>query len=152
MINPEAGLFMASWQGDGVVEDGVLDEIELVGAEPAVLWGRARAETVIIRLGHRHDTFFSAGDSPVEDDDGPMPAWPPEGPPDGGWWQPPPRPTLAEVDRVAAEVAAGTLSVDEAAQWALARLDPGIEEEAPEEVIDALAQLAAKSQTRFFLY
>ena len=42
--------------------------------------------------------------------------------------------------------------MDEAAQWALARLDPGIEEEAPEEVIDALAQLAAKSQTRFFLY
>lgn len=134
------------------MEDRVLEEIELVGAEPAVLWGRARAETVIIRLGHRHDTFFSAGDSPVEDDDGPMPEWPPAGPPDGGWWQPPPRPTLAEVEEVAAEVAAGKLSADEAAQWALARLDPAIEEKAPEDVAYALAQLAAKSKTRFFLY
>ena len=153
MIDPQIGRFMASWQGDGVVEDGVLEEIELVGAEPAVLWGRARAETVIIRLGHHHGTFFSAGDTPVEyDDDGSLPAWPPAGPPEGGWWQPPPRPTLAEVDQVAAKVAAGTLSADEAAQWALARLDLGIEEDAPEDVIEALAQLAANSNTRFFLY
>jgi hypothetical protein len=152
MIDPETGLFMASWQGDGVVEEGVLEEIELVGAEPAVLWGRARAETVIIRLGHRHDTFFSAGDSPVEGDDGPMPVWPPASPPAGGWWQPPRRPTLAEVEQVAAEVAAGTLSADEAARWALARLDPAVEEETSEGVIDALSQLAAKSETRFFLY
>ena len=152
MVDPGTGLFFASWQGDGIVEDSVLEEIELVGAEPAVLWGRARAERVIIRLGHRHDTFFSAGDAPVEDDDGLMPAWPPAGPPDGGWWQPPPRPTLAEVEQVTAEVDAGTLSVDEAAQWALAWLDPAIEEEAAEGVIDALAQLAAKSKTRFFFY
>jgi hypothetical protein len=150
MIDPQTGLFVASWQGDGVEEDGVLEEIELVGAEAAVLWGRARAETVTIGLGHRHDTFFSAGDSPVEDDDGPIPAWPPAGPPDGGWWQPPPRPTLAEVEQVTAEVDAGTLSVVEAAQWALARLDPAIEEEAAEGVIEALARLAAKSKTRFF--
>ena len=152
MIDPQTGLFFASWQGDPVVEDRVLEEIELVGAEPAVLWGRARAETVIIRLGHHHGSFFSAGDSRVEDDDGPVPAWPPAGPPAGGWWQPPPRPTLAEVDQVAAEVAAGTLSADEAAQWALARLDPGIDGEAPEGVIDALAQLAAKSKIRFLRY
>ena len=60
MIDPETGLFWASWQhdGDGVPNPGVLENIELVGADAAVGWGRARAETVIIRLGHRHHDFF----------------------------------------------------------------------------------------------
>ena len=148
MIDPETAVFWASWQhdGDGVPNPGVLEDIELVGADAAVGWGRARAETVIIRLGHRHHDFFSAGDSPAEGEDGPLPTWPPASPPEPGWWKLPPRPTLAEVGRVEAEVAAGTTSVGEAARWALARLDPAITEEAPKDVMFALARLAAESK------
>jgi hypothetical protein len=65
--------------------------------------------------------------------------------PEAGWWVPPPRPTLAEVEQVEAEVAAGTISVQEAARWALARLDPAITEEAPQDVSLALSRLAAAS-------
>ena len=71
--------------------------------------------------------------------------------PEGGWWVPPPRPTMAEVEQVEVEVAAGTISVEEAARWALARLDPAITEEASEDVSSALGRLAAESK-RGLLY
>jgi hypothetical protein len=140
MIDPETGLFWASWQDP----DRALEDIELVGADAAIEWGRARANTVIIRLGHQRNDFYSAGVSPAEGEEGPLPTWPPKAP-QAGWWTPPPRPSLVEVEHVEAQVAAGTLSVDEAAEWALARLDPAISEEAPEDVTFALARLAAMS-------
>ena len=141
MVDPETGLFWASWQEP----DRALEDIELVGADGTILWGRARAETVIIRLGHRHNDFFSAGDSLAEGEDGPLPTWPPSTP-QVGWWTPPRVPSLAEVEQVDAEIAAGTLSADEAARWALARLDPVVSEEAPKDVTLALARLASTSK------
>jgi hypothetical protein len=141
MIDPESGIFWASWQEP----DRALEDVELVGADAAILWGRARSETVVIRLGHRHNDFFSAGDAVAEGEEGPLPTWPPSTPADG-WWTPPPRPSLAEVKQVEAELAAGKISADEAAEWALARLDPGIGEVAPEDVTFALARLAATSE------
>jgi hypothetical protein len=138
MIDPETGLFFASWQEP----DRALEDIELVGADAAILWGRARAETVIIRLGHRHNDFFSAGDSLAEGEGGPLPTWPPSTP-QAGWWTPPRLPSMAEVEQVEADVAAGKLSADDAARWAQARLDPAIIEEAPKDVTFALARLAS---------
>lgn len=141
MIDPETGLFWASWQDP----NRALEDVEIVGADAAIDWGRVRANTVIIRLGHGHNDFFSAGDSPADGEGGPLPTWPPKAP-QAGWWKPPPRPSLAEVLQVEAEVAAGKLSVDDAARWALARLDPAITEEAPEDVTFALARLAVMSE------
>ena len=141
MIDPECGLFWASWQDP----DRTLEDIEIVGANAAIEWGRARASTVIIRLGHRHNDFFSAGDVPPEGEEGRLPTWPPRTP-QAGWWTPPPRPSLAEVEQVEADVAAGSLSVEKAARWALARLDPAISETAPEDVTLALARLASTSR------
>ena len=141
MIDPETGLFWASWQEP----ERALEDIELVGADAAILWGRARAETVIIRLGHRHHDFFSAGDSLAEGEDGPLPTWPPSTP-QAGWWTPPQLPSLAEVEQVEVEVAAGKLSADEAARWALARLDPVVSEQVPKDVTFALARLASMSK------
>ena len=141
LVDPETGLFWASWQDP----DRALEDIELVGADAAILWGRARAETVIIRLGHRHDDFFSAGDSSAAGENGSLPTWPPSTP-QAGWWTPPRRPSSAEVEQVEAAVAAGKLSVDEAARWAQARLDPAISEAAPENVTIALARRAATSE------
>lgn len=63
-----------------------------------------------------------------------------------GRWTPPRLPSLAEVEQVEAEVAAGKLSADEAARWAQARLDPAISEEAPKDVTFALARLASTSK------
>jgi hypothetical protein len=140
MIDPESGIFWASWQEP----DRALEDVELVGADAAILWGRARAETVSIRLGHQHTDFFSAGDSVAEGEEGPLPTWPPSTPA-GGWWTPPPRPSMAEIEQVEAELADGKISADEAARWAQARLDPGIREQAPEDVTFALARLAAAS-------
>src|SRR5206468_4526 len=51
--------FWASWQDDD--EPAALEDVELVGAEAAIHWGRARSCTVLIRLGNRGDTYFSAG-------------------------------------------------------------------------------------------
>jgi len=71
MIDPSTARFSASWQD----EDGpaTLEDIELDGAEAAIAWGRERSETVLIRLGNRGDTYFSAGVAPAEDDDGAYP-------------------------------------------------------------------------------
>jgi hypothetical protein len=57
MVDPETSLFYASWQDNRVLED----EDDIRGAEAAIEWGRERSDYVIIRLGHRGDTFFSAG-------------------------------------------------------------------------------------------
>ncbi len=72
--------------------------------------------------------------------------------PAGGWWTPPPRPSLVEVEQAESEVAAGKISAAEAARWALARLDPGISEEAPEDVTFAPARLAAASEVGILGY
>jgi hypothetical protein len=140
MIDPATALFWASWQDEN--ESAALANIELVGAEAAIAWGRGRSEIIWIRLGHRGDTYFFAGSVvQPESDDEPIPAWPPAGPPPCGWWEPPICPTLAEVERVAAEVASGTRSTEDAASWAWDRMHPTITEGAPSSVVEALHRL-----------
>lgn len=141
MINPETGHFWASWQDEEV--DGVLEDVELDGAEAAIEWGRERSETVYIRLGHRGDTYFSAGAVLAADDDGPMPAWPPTGAPPGGWWVPPVPPTLADVRAVVTEVAEGKRSAEDAAAWALDRMGPAIEAGGDQAIVALLGELSS---------
>jgi hypothetical protein len=93
MVDPESSVFSASWQwhDDAISEGGVIEDVDLVGAQHAVDWARHRAERVLIRLGQTGDAVFSASADPSEDldDDGnPLPRWPPEGPPAVGWWSP----------------------------------------------------------------
>jgi len=139
MINPATARFWASWQDEA--ESRALEDVELDGAEAAIEWGRARSRIVWIRLGHRGDTYFSAGTTHPDDDEEPTPVWPPAGPPPGGWWEPPTVPTLREIERVAAEVASEMRSAEDAAHWAMDRLRPVIEEGAPQEIRAALLRL-----------
>lgn len=85
MVDPETSLFWVSWQ-DETADDVVESRDDIVGAEAAIAWGRERADVVVIRLGHRGDTYFSAGDIP----DPSMPPWPPRTPPAEGWFTPHP--------------------------------------------------------------
>ena len=83
MVSPDSR-FSASWQSN---EEGLLEDCpECANADEAIAWGRARAATVLIRLGHRSDTYFSAGEAHPRRADPPLPAWPPAGPPPEGWW------------------------------------------------------------------
>ena len=87
MVDPTVARFWASWQDDAL--DGpaaLLEDVDLESADAAIAWGWARAEIVLIRLGHRGDTYFSAGSSQPQDDS--MSAWPPASPPPDGWWSP----------------------------------------------------------------
>jgi hypothetical protein len=76
----------------------------------------------MIRLGHSAGTYFSAGEEhpAVETDDPnwPVPAWPPERPPSGGWWNPPPAPTLDEVAAKSKLLQRGEVDRQEARDWA----------------------------------
>ena len=83
LVDPDRGRFFASLQGP----DRVIDEIEVEGAEAAILWARARAKVVTVQLGARGDSVFSAGDVVACDEDEPLPQWPPD-PPAQGWWIP----------------------------------------------------------------
>jgi len=139
MVDPATALFWASWQDEN--ESATLEDVELVGAEAAVAWGRERSEIVSIRLGNRGDTYFSAGVRQPEGDDEPDPVWPPAGPPADGWWEPPAVPTLVEIERVAAEVASETRTAVDAARWASDRIHWAITGGAPEEIVMALVRL-----------
>lgn len=121
MVDPAVAEFWASWQDNN---EGVgLEDVDITGADAAIAWGRARAEIVWIRLGHTHETYFSAGDKHPADDapDEYVPHWPPQVPP-GGWWQPPPRPTLDDVEAVAKKVRAREIDAEQASRWAEERL------------------------------
>ncbi|MFL5964502.1 MAG: hypothetical protein ACJ757_16605 [Gaiellaceae bacterium] len=139
MVDPATGLFRASWQDES--ESAALEDVEIVGADAAIAWGRERSEVVMIRLGSRGDTYFSAGVAQPEGDDEPESDWPPSGPPPGGWWEPPSSPTLAEVGRIAAEVDSGARSAEDAATWASDRMRPAITKGAPSTVVQALIRL-----------
>ena len=105
-LAPEESLFGASWQDD----ERELDRLDYVCANTAVAWGRDRARIVLIRLGHRVDDYFTAGDLRPEDDspkEPHLPDWPPARAPDAGWWHLPPFPSLVEVEQTAARVRAG---------------------------------------------
>jgi hypothetical protein len=81
------------------------------------VWGRARSEVVWIRLGNRTGTYFSAGvEHPGDDrpENEPVPHWPPDGPPPGGWWRPPQRPDGDEIRSVRVSVGSGELDAAEA--------------------------------------
>jgi hypothetical protein len=95
MVDPSASIFYVSWQDydeermqGELLEDGG----EIVGAEAAIAWGRARSDRVLIRLGHVDQTHFTAGRIPIADRSGPggrsFPSWPPADPPTEGWWIP----------------------------------------------------------------
>jgi hypothetical protein len=87
MIDPARGRFWAVWEDE--TAEGLVEEVEVDGADAAIAWGRERSCVVLIRLGNRGDTYFSAGDDHVADDeDEPFPVWPPDRPPTGGWWDP----------------------------------------------------------------
>jgi hypothetical protein len=92
MTDPATSAFWTSWQ-----DDGVLDDVELCGADAAIAWGRERASTVLIRLGRTDETYFSAGDQAA----GGLALWPPERPPVEGWWSPA-DPPLSPTDEVSA--------------------------------------------------
>jgi hypothetical protein len=139
MIDPTKARFWVSWQDDD--EPSFLGDDEVDGAEAAIVWGRERSDTVLIRLGHRGDTYFSAGSFHARADDGPLPVWPPTDPPPGGWWEPPKVPTLLEIEHVETQVASGERSAQDAANWAMDRLRPSIDENAPEDIRAALFRL-----------
>jgi hypothetical protein len=89
MVDPDTARFSVSWQSDDEDATGPIEEATITGASAAIEWGRERSEVVYIRLGHRGDTYFSAGDLHPEDEEEP-PRWPPTGPPLGGWYTPRP--------------------------------------------------------------
>jgi hypothetical protein len=89
MVDPGSARFWVSWQDDA--REGLIEDDEIVGAADAITWGRERSTDVLIRLGHRGDTHFWAGEGeqPLEDDDDErLPVWPPSALPDGGWFTP----------------------------------------------------------------
>src|SRR5581483_12010400 len=90
MLDPRATEFWVSWQDGQLLEDDII-----FGAEAAIRWGRDRSDMVLIRLGHSHGSYFSAGTKhpeaqPEEAQPWPPPPWPPDAPPPEGWWYPPP--------------------------------------------------------------
>jgi hypothetical protein len=54
---------------------------ERVSAEEAIAWSRARAARVIVRVcgGEQGTIHYSAGETPIEWEDGPLPQWPTDG-------------------------------------------------------------------------
>lgn len=95
MVDPEASPFHVSWQDwDDDTQRGELIEKggEIVGAEAAIAWGRARSDRVLVRLGHTDDTHFSAGHIQLSEQTAgggrAYPLWPPDGTPAEGWWTP----------------------------------------------------------------
>jgi len=123
MVDPAVSRFWVSWQRHtdprGILEDDVIE-----GADAAIAWGRARSEVILIRLGNRGDTCFSAGvrhpadNSAVEQ----VPHWPPAGRPPDGWWAPPRRPDRTAIRSIRISVASGELDAAEAKAWAELRL------------------------------
>ncbi len=98
MVDPACAHFWVSWQNDDGGE-GALEDNEVVGAEAAIAWGRKRSAEIWIRLGHRGDTYFWAGEGqqPVEEGEDPYPDWPPSEPPPGGWFTPREGPPLVGI-------------------------------------------------------
>lgn len=139
MVNPATGRFWCSWQDEGLGRS--IEDVDVDGAEAAVEWGRERSETVLIRLGHGGDTYFSAGTARARDDDDPLPLWPPQAPPSDGWWEPPKVPSLQEIEQVASEAASGTRPLEDAATWAMDRMRPALEHDAPAAIRDGLFRL-----------
>jgi hypothetical protein len=94
MVNPETAVFRAHVEEEVGGRSSPGEETKVTGAEAAIAWGRERASVVWIRLGNRGDTYFSAGQEHPADDEPEefVRHWPPEGPPTGGWWKPPPSP------------------------------------------------------------
>ena len=87
MIDPERARLWVSWQDEDA--EGAVENVDLDGADAAIAWGRERSRVVLIRLGNRGDTYFSAGEEHVVDDEGePLPPSPPKRSPTGGWWDP----------------------------------------------------------------
>src|SRR3954447_2497531 len=77
MVSP-VSRFHGMWEGDD--EEFIEDAGFFASAEEAIAWGRERARTVLIRLGNRGDTYFSAGEKLADDDEGSLPQWPPTEP------------------------------------------------------------------------
>jgi hypothetical protein len=136
MIDPRVGRFSASWQDEDA--EGLVEDVELDGGEAAIAWGRQRSDTVYIRLGRTEDTYVSAGSVHR---DATLPVWPPSAVPPGGWWVVPDPPTLAEIQAVAAEVAGGERSTENAVRWATDRIEPTLDADGDPRIVSALLDL-----------
>ena len=86
----------STWTNLSLVMKFVEHHEQIIGGEAAIIWGRERADVVLIRLGHSGDTYFSAGEHRAHKES--MPLWPPRKPPPEGWYQPRPNePSDAEL-------------------------------------------------------
>ena len=91
LADPASSVFWASWQpnDEAARRAGLVENVEIVGADAAIAWGRERSDVVRIRLGHHSGTYFSAGadqaDAFVEGGKT-APRRPPAHEPDDGWW------------------------------------------------------------------
>jgi hypothetical protein len=81
LVDSSTTLFWVSWQHD---DEGVLADLDVVGADAAIAWARERADSVYVRLGSSEQTYFSAGGHRSAE----MLPWPPETPAQG-WWTAP---------------------------------------------------------------
>jgi hypothetical protein len=71
-----SGRFGVGWASEDGEEHG--EGPEYLSAEEAITWAREHAPRVLVRIDA--DTHFTAGELPLDDDDGtPLPAWPEEG-------------------------------------------------------------------------
>jgi len=71
-----SGRFGVHWESEDGKEHG--EGPEYASAEEAIAWARRHAARVLVRIDA--DTHFSAGELPLDDDDGtPLPAWPEQG-------------------------------------------------------------------------
>lgn len=138
-INLRATGFDASWQDQSSRD--VLAEAAFSDVTSAIEWARVRASVVYVRLGSSGDTVYSAGEHAAQDDDGVLPTWPPQEPL-SGWWEPPAAPTVSQIDAVRAALTAGTMTSDEAANWAREQLWIALESDADDTILDSLATLA----------
>jgi hypothetical protein len=95
MVDPRTSSFHVSWQDwddETQTAEFIEDGGEVVGADVAFSWGRARSDAVLVRRGHTDDTHNSAGEQRLTSEaDGAgreYPPWPPAAPPAEGWWTP----------------------------------------------------------------
>jgi hypothetical protein len=91
LVDPERSSFHVHWE-DPDLPETLANAGEIVGATEAIRWGRERCDSVLIRLAHTLESYYSAGEVPLtENVDGTgrqFPIWPPAQRPPEGWWTP----------------------------------------------------------------
>jgi hypothetical protein len=110
VVDPDTAHFYAVWRDE---TERRIGEAPFRGVEPALDWGRERADVVWIALGNDLETLYSAGATHTES----LQRWPPTGRPAAEWWPQPELPTLEEVAGVAADAREGRVPHEQAAAW-----------------------------------